>query len=130
MTNTNQYAKSIGVTAIKTEIARRNPVNDQAVEDAIAHRLRIDELGVPYVVDRSGAREDNNTLEQFLDEVVRDRPDLWQSRPSSPSGTKPSVTNPFMKGTPHYNISEGMKLYLTDPDKARELAFMAGMNLN
>lgn len=131
MTNTNQQAKALGITAIKTEIARRNPVDDKAVEDAVAHRLRIDELGQPYVVDRSGVREDTNSLEQFLDGVVRDRPELFKNKLPNPTGGKSpsSVKNPFDRNSPHYNLSEGMKLYRTDPETAKELAFRAGVKI-
>ncbi|TXN27396.1 hypothetical protein [Methylobacterium sp. WL19] len=132
MTNTSPQAKALGIAAIKTEIARRNPIDDKAVEDSIAHRLRIDELGVPYVVDRSGVREDMNTVEQFLDGLVRARPDFWKdTRLSQPTGGNgySKLKNPFDKSQKHYNLTAAMELYRTDPETARELAFQAGYKL-
>lgn len=130
MTNTNQQAKSLGITAIKTEIARRNPVDDKAVEDAIAHRLRIDELGQPYVVDKSGVRDDYKCLETFLDEFVRDRPDLWKGRPTPTGGTSTVKANPFKRGDPAYNLTVATKMLREDPETAQRLSYEAGIILN
>ncbi|WP_311275225.1 hypothetical protein [Methylobacterium sp. WCS2018Hpa-22] len=131
MTNTNEIIRDLGIRLIRAEIKARQPKDAKAVEDAIATRIRIDSVGSVYVVDTSGNRVHSKSFEQFMDEVSNDRPELFNGRPSNPGVSSSSSVkgNPFMKGSPGYNLSEGMKLYRTDPETAKELAFQAGMKL-
>lgn len=122
MTSTEIIIKQLSIRLLKSEIAARNPVDPKAVEDLIAPRVRIDGVGNVYVVDKAGNREDNKSFEQFLDQVVKDRPDLWKNGPASSGGSK---GNPFAKG-PNYSVTKQMILIQSDPDTAEKLAEEAG----
>ena len=132
MTNHNEIIRDLGIRLVRAEINARRPKDAKAVEDAIATRIRIGNDGNVFVVDKSGQRDDAKSFEQFMDEVASDRPELFQGRPNTTGRDSPSSTkgNPFLKSSPDYNLSEGMKLYQSDPENAKALAFAAGVALN
>ncbi|CAA2137501.1 hypothetical protein [Methylobacterium bullatum] len=127
--NTNEIIRDLGIRLIRAEIKARQPKDAKAVEDAIATRIRIDNIGNVYVVDTDGNRDDAKSFEQFMNEVATDRPELFQGRPVATGGKTPPVGNPFKRNDPAYNLTAATKILREDPETAKRLAYEAGIQL-
>lgn len=140
---TAQLRKTLVESAIKSEVAKLNPIDAEAVEliaarsvvlkdvDGEFHIEVVDERGNPRIKDVHGNPMD---IPSYLQELREKRSHLFKAdersgigmKPNtqSPSNSMPGVKNPWAKES--WNLTEQMKLMIADPAKAERLKAMAG----
>lgn len=101
---------------LHAEVAAKNPRDVNAVIDAISTRIRFDNDGEIFVVDRNGQRDHSKTFDGFLTEVQRDRPELF-SKSGATAGD--GNANPFRKGS-GFSITNQMLLMKSNPELAKQ----------
>ena len=108
--------RKLASRVLRAEIAARNVRDVSTVIDAISTRIRFDDQGEIYVVDKQGQRDASKTFDTFLDEVKVNRPDLFRGAGSPNTGGN---INPFMKG-PGFSITNQMFMIRSNPELAEE----------
>lgn len=96
---------------LRAEIAARNPKNPAHAFDLADVFTAVDETGEIIVTDASGTKVEGKTLTQFLDEMPKVRPDLFESQ---------TQVNPFVRGR-DFSVSSQMLLFRTNPTEAVRL---------
>ena len=117
---------------LRAELAARGVRDIDAAEAALSPRLRFDpetmeHVSLDMLSDRPGYP--NMDLSEFLAVSMKSNPELFGGQTDVPGRVgQPPAHNPFMPG-PRFNMTEGMKLYLDNPELAVELALDAGLDL-
>lgn len=119
---------------IRDEIARRNPLDVDAVEALIGQGFAIAQDGRIIAQNPEGGAQVGNgagytrDIGECLDDLVRQRPSLFRGNPSSGEGDHTAEKNPFAKGL-HFNITHQMQIMRTDPQRAEHLQYLAGLRV-
>lgn len=111
-----EIIRKLASKVLRAEIAARNVRDVNTVIDAISTRIRFDDQGEIYVVDKQGQRDTSKTFDKFLEEVKINRPDLFRGAGSPNTGGN---ANPFLKG-PNFSITNQMFMMKSNPELAAD----------
>lgn len=112
----SEIIRKLASRVLRAEVAARNVKDVNTVIDTISTRIRFDDQGEIYVVDKQGLRDQSKTFDTFLEEVKINRPDLFRGAGSPNTGGN---ANPFLKG-PGFSITNQMFLIKSNPELAEE----------
>ncbi|QQP94057.1 hypothetical protein IGS68_35185 (plasmid) [Skermanella sp. TT6] len=121
------------------EEAKKQGVLPTAVEDAVNRALRmgewqVDAKGGITLKEASGlnainGRGDTMTPALAIKEQKETADHLYVKPAGASNGSSAGTKNPFVKGSPDWNLTEQGRLERENPDLARQLAAEAGVTL-
>lgn len=125
----NTVSDAMKAQIIRSTIAARHAVDVDVVEALVSRRIAMSETGELFATDSegmpligTGPDFGNVGLDAYLDRIAQERPALFKA------GGTATQTNPFKPG-PRQNITEGMRIFASDPDLGRALMNEAGYGM-
>lgn len=133
--SSNPALLALAQKVVKQQIKERNPIDAGVIEYILVKNISVTHSGEIVVLDDDGKPRvgpaphyGSMSVSDALDELQKSKPTLFSARnpDGSPAG---SEVNPFKKG-PHFSMTDQMKMWRSDPERAEHLAYEAGYKIS